>query len=187
MSRVKKAVLLVIVVFAMLLITMPANASGSAKIGGVFVNSDSATVTGSLNTQWEQGKWQQTFESDFQYKKEDDEETLNEIFLNTKANYTFLPKHYVFAVAQYDYDKFRADGDRKVLGNSLWLTYKVSTNVSFINKLLYEEGSESGVFIRNETSLNYNFENGTILSLNNTYTEDPMDNNVLSISLGRKW
>ena len=63
----------------------------------------------------------------------------------------------------------------------------MSTNVSFINKLLYEEGSESGVFIRNETSLNYNFENGTILSLNNTYTEDPMDNNVLSISLGRKW
>lgn len=222
MSRVKKAVLLVIVVFAMLLITMPANASGSAKIGGVFVNSDSATITGSLNTQWEQGKWQQTFESDFQYKKEDDKETLNEIFLNTKANYTFLPKHYVFAVAQYDYDKFRADGDRKVLGvgygikllrterfkasnelslaqlntdsisegivrNSLWFSYKVSTNVNFTNKFLYEEGSESEVFIRNETSLNYNFENGTILSLNNTYTEDPVDNNVLSISLGRKW
>ena len=125
-------------------------------------------------------------------------------------------------MAQYDYDKFRADGDRKVLGigygikllrterfkasnelslaqlntdsisegivrNSLWFSYKVSTNVNFTNKFLYEEGSESEVFIRNETSLNYNFENGTILSLNNTYTEDPVDNNVLSISLGRKW
>ena len=222
MSRVKKAVLFILIVAAFMLISTNANASGSAKIGGVFVNSESATVTASFNTQWEQGKWQQTFESDFQYKKEDDAETLNEVFVNTKANYTFLPKHYVFAVAQYDYDKFRVDGDRKVLGigygykllrtkrfkasnefsfaqlstdtiseaivrNSLWFSYKVSTNVNFTNKLLYEEGSESEVFIRNETSLNYNFSNGTVLSLSNTYTEDPVDNNVLSISIGRKW
>ena len=115
MSRVKKAVLFILIVAAFMLISTNANASGSAKIGGVFVNSESATVTASFNTQWEQGKWQQTFESDFQYKKEDDAETLNEVFVNTKANYTFI-KHYVFAVAQYDYDKFRADGDRKVLG-----------------------------------------------------------------------
>ena len=32
-------------------------------------------------------------------------------------------------------------------------------------------------------SLNYNFSNGLVFSLNNTYTEDPIDNNVLSISL----
>ena len=47
------------------------------------------------------------------HKKEDDAETLNEVFVNTKANYTFT-KHYVLR-AQYDYDN-RADGDRKVLG-----------------------------------------------------------------------
>ena len=74
-----------------------------------------------------------------------------------------------------------------IVRNSLWFSYKVSTNVNFTNKLLYEEGSDSEVFIRNETSLNYNFSNGTVLSLSNTYTEDPIDNNVLSVSIGRKW
>ena len=88
-----------------------------------------------------------------------------------------------FSIAQLNTDTI----SEMILRNSLWFSYKVSTNVNFTNKLLYEEGSESEVFIRNETSLNYNFENGTILSLNNTYTEDPVDNNVLSISLGRKW
>ena len=43
------------------------------------------------------------------------------------------------------------------------------------------------MFIRNETALNYNFSNGAILSLNNTYTEDPVDNNVLSVTIGTKW
>ena len=71
MSRVKKAVLLVVVVFGLLLITMPANAKGSAKIGGTFINSESATITGSFDYQWEQGDWQQSFESDYQYKKND--------------------------------------------------------------------------------------------------------------------
>ena len=222
MSRVKKAVLFILITFVLVMITMPANASGSAKIGGTLVNSESATFTGSFNYQWEQEKWQQTIETDYQYKKENNSEVMNELFLNTKANYTFASKHYVFGVAQYDYDKFRQDGDRKVLGfgygikllrtdrikssnefsiaqlntdtisemiyrNSLWFSYKVSDNVSFTNKFLYEEGSDSDVFIRNETAFNYNFENGTVLSFNNTYTEDPIDNNVLSISIGKKW
>ena len=70
MSRVKKAVLFIIVVAPFMLILMNAqNAKGSAKIGGTFVNSESATVTGSFNYSWEQDKWQQTFESDFQNTK----------------------------------------------------------------------------------------------------------------------
>jgi hypothetical protein len=97
-----------------LFLASPLSATGSASLGGTFVNSDSATATGSFNYQWEQDNWQQTFESDYQFKEEDNKETMNELFLNTKANYTFAPKHYVFGVAQYDYDKFRADGDRKV-------------------------------------------------------------------------
>ena len=48
-------------------------------------NNPNNIITGSLNTQWEQGKWQQTFESDFQYKKEDDKEKLNEIFQDKNA------------------------------------------------------------------------------------------------------
>ena len=65
----------------LLLISAPAFGSGSAKIGGTFVNSDSSTLNGSLDYRWEEGKWQQTFESDYQYKKEDDTEVMNELFL----------------------------------------------------------------------------------------------------------
>tara|TARA_B100001057_G_scaffold493264_1_gene587339 strand:- start:401 stop:1069 length:669 start_codon:yes stop_codon:yes gene_type:complete len=222
MSRVKKAVLFLIIAVALMLITLPVNATGSAKLGGTFINSESATVTGSFNYQWEEGNWQQTLESDYQYKKNDDTEVMHELYLNTKTNYTFAPKHYVFGIAQYDYDKFRADGDRKVLGfgygikllrtdrikssnefsiaqlntdsisemiyrNSLWFSYKLTDNINFTNKFLYEEGSDSDVFIRNETAFNYVFDNGTSIGLGNTYTEDPIDNNVLSITIGRKW
>jgi len=211
-----------ILVAFFLLIAFPVQATGSAKLGGTFVNSESASINSSLDYQWEDGKWQQTFETDYQYKKEDNTEVMHELFLNTKANYTLSPRYYLFGVAQYDYDKFRTDGDRKVLGlgygmkllrterlkasnessiaqlntdtisevifrNSLWFSYKVTDNVNFTNKFLYEEGSNSGVFIRNETALNYNFSNGLVLSLNNTYTEDPIDNNVLSFSIGKKW
>ena len=205
-----------------LLLASPVQATGSAKLGGTFVNSDSASVTGSLDYRWEEGKWQQTLETDYVYKEEDNQEILNEFVFNTKSNYTFSPRQYVFGILSYDNDKFRADGDRKVLGagygykifrtdklkasnefsvatlqtdsiseiiyrNSLWFAYKVSDNVSFTNKFLYEEGSDSDVYIRNETALNYLFENGIVLGLANTYTEDPIDTNVLSFNVGVKW
>lgn len=200
----------------------PLYGSGSAKLGGTFINSDSASVNGSLDYQWEMDKWQQTLETDYVYKEEDNEEILNEFVFNTKSNYTFAPKQYVFGIVGYDYDKFRADGDRKVLGigygykllrterikasnefslatlqtdsinemiyrNSLWFSFKIVDRVTFTNKFLYEEGSDSDVYIRNETALNYTFDNGILFGLSNTYTEDPIDTNVLSFNVGVKW
>ena len=200
----------------------PLHGSGSAKLGGTFINSDSASVNGSLDYQWEMDKWQQTLETDYVYKEEDNEEILNEFVINTKSNYTFAPKQYVFGIVGYDYDKFRADGNRKVLGigygykllrterikasnefslatlqtdsinemiyrNSLWFSLKIVDRVTFTNKFLYEEGSESDVYIRNETALNYTFDNGILFGLSNTYTEDPIDTNVLSFNVGVKW
>ena len=200
----------------------PLHGSGSAKLGGTFINSDSASVNGSLDYQWEMDKWQQTLETDYVYKEEDNEEILNEFVFNTKSNFTFAPKQYVFGIVGYDYDKFRADGDRKVLGigygykllrterikasnefslatlqtdsinemiyrNSLWFSFKIVDRVTFTNKFLYEEGSDSDVYIRNETALNYTFDNGILFGLSNTYTEDPIDTNVLSFNVGVKW
>ena len=200
----------------------PLHGSGSAKLGGTFINSDSASVNGSLDYQWEMDKWQQTLETDYVYKEEDNEEILNEFVFNTKSNFTFAPKQYVFGIVGYDYDKFRADGDRKVLGigygykllrterikasnefslatlqtdsinemiyrNSLWFSLKIVDRVTFTNKFLYEEGSDSDVYIRNETALNYTFDNGILFGLSNTYTEDPIDTNVLSFNVGVKW
>jgi hypothetical protein len=59
--------------------------------------------------------------------------------------------------------------------------------VNFTNKYLVEVGDEADDYVRNETSLNYNFDNGLVLGLTNTYTEDPIDNNILSFNVGMKW
>jgi putative salt-induced outer membrane protein YdiY len=71
--------------------------------------------------------------------------------------------------------------------NSLWFFYKIADKVSLTNKYLLEWGDEADDYVRNETSLNYNFDNGLVLSLTNTYTEDPVDNNVLGVTIGVKW
>ncbi len=74
-----------------------------------------------------------------------------------------------------------------IFRNSLWFFYKVADKVSLTNKYLLEWGDEADDYVRNETSLNYNFDNGLVLSLTNTYTEDPVDNNVLGVTIGVKW
>ena len=71
--------------------------------------------------------------------------------------------------------------------NSLWFFFKVADRLDFTNKYLIEWGSGLDDYVRNETAFNYNFESGMILGLKNTYTEDPIDNNVLSVTIGYKW
>jgi len=77
--------------------------------------------------------------------------------------------------------------DEVIFRNSLWFFYKVADKVSLTNKYLLEWGDNADDYVRNETSLNYNFDNGLVLSLTNTYTEDPVDNNVLGVTIGVKW
>lgn len=77
--------------------------------------------------------------------------------------------------------------DEVIFRNSLWFFYKVANKVSLTNKYLLEWGDNADDYVRNETSLNYNFDNGIVLGLTNTYTEDPVDNNVLGVTIGVKW
>lgn len=77
--------------------------------------------------------------------------------------------------------------DELIYRNSLWFFFKISDKVNFTNKYLVEVGDEADDYVRNETSLNYNFDNGLVLGLTNTYTEDPIDNNILSFNVGMKW
>ena len=205
-----------------LIVAQPLVASGSAKIGGTFVNSDEATFKVSVDNQWESGAWQRSSEIDYIYKESNNVETLNEFYGSFKTNYTFAPRHYVFGQVIYDTDKFRADEvrtslaggygykilrtekfkasneisvgylnsdlvDEIIFRNSLWFFYKVANKVSLTNKYLLEWGKDADDYVRNETALNYNFDNGLVLSLSNTYTEDPIDNNVLGITVGVNW
>jgi len=218
----KKADFKFFTAFFMLLFATESFASGSAKIGGTFVNSDETTFKVSVDEQRESGKWQQVFEFDYVLKESQDVKTLDEIYTGYKVNYTFAPKHYVFSQLIFDNDKFRADEQRLSMAygygykllrtekfkasneisigyldsdllneviyrNSLWFFYKLADRINFTNKYLLEWGDNAEDYVRNETSLNYNFDNGTILSLSNTYTEDPVDNNILSVTIGVRW
>ena len=212
----------ILIAVGLLVIAMPVYATGSAKIGGTFVNSDESTFTVSVDDQWEKGDWQRATELDYTYRESKNVETLNELYGSFKINYTFAPKHYVFSQLIYDNDKLRADQqrlsmtygygykllrterfkasnevsigylnsdllDEVIFRNSLWFFFKVADKVNFTNKYLLEWGDNAEDYVRNETSLNYNFDNGFVLSLSNTYTEDPVDNNVLGVTIGVKW
>lgn len=222
MSSIKKAVIYFIIGIVLLLVATTANASGSAKIGGTFVNSDDATFKVAFDTSKETGNWQRVIEADYIYQTSSDIETSNELYVNHKLIYTFAPKHYIVSTSTYDIDKFRTDEQRismavgygyKILRterfkasnefslgyltsdlaeeliyrNSLWFFYKLSDKVNFTNKYLVEVGDDADDYMRNETSLNYNFDNGIVLGLTNTYTEDPVDNNILGVTIGVKW
>lgn len=206
MSSIKKAVIYFIIGSVLLLVATTANASGSAKIGGTFVNSDDATFKVAFDTSTETGNWQRVIEADYIYQTSSDIETSNELYVNHKLIYTFAPKHYIVSTSTYDIDKFRTDEQRismavgygyKILRterfkasnefslgyltsdlveeliyrNSLWFFYKLSDKVNFTNKYLVEVGDDADDYMRNETSLNYNFDNGIVLGLTNTYTE----------------
>lgn len=218
----KKAVFTIFTLIVLSIISLTASASGSAKVGGTFINSDETTFKISVDDSWEQGAWQRIFEFDYVLKESQDVKTLDEIYTGFKINYTFTPKHYVFSQVIYDNDKFRADKqrlsmaygygykllrterfkasneisigylnsdllDEVIYRNSLWFFYKLADKINLTNKYLIEWGDNADDYVRNESALNYNFDNGMVLSLTNTYTEDPIDNNILSVTIGYKW
>ncbi len=69
--------------------------------------------------------------------------------------------------------------------NSLWIAYKLSDDLSITNKTLTETGTAN--YLRNETAITYNLTELVTVGFSNTYTKDPIDNNVLSVTLGVKW
>lgn len=220
MSRVKKAVLFIIVVAGLLLITMPANATGSAKFGLTQINSDSTTLKASIDQSWEFDIVDLVTEIDYVFKEQDDIVKMDKFSTIGKVNKDLTEKYYTFGVLSYDSDQLRASGDRVVGGagigikifkndnwkishessiayltsdqvseaifrNSLWVFYKLNDSLNITNKLLNETGTDT--YLRNETALNYSLTETVSIGFSNTYTEDPVDNNVLSVTIGVKW
>ena len=72
-----------------------------------------------------------------------------------------------------------------ILRNSLWVFYKLNDNISITNKLLSETGTDT--YLRNETGINYSLTETVSIGLSNIYTEDPVDNNVLNVTIGITW
>tara|TARA_Y100001937_G_scaffold39280_1_gene55873 strand:- start:2158 stop:2820 length:663 start_codon:yes stop_codon:yes gene_type:complete len=220
MSKIKKAVLFFIIAVALLLITLPVSAKGSAKFGLTQINSDSTTLKASVDHTWDNEIIDLVTETDYVYKKQDGLVKMDKFSTILKANKDLTDKLYTFGVASYDSDHLRSSGDRVVGGagigwkifrndnwkishessvaylttdivseailrNSLWVFYKLQDNLSITNKLLSELGTDT--YLRNETAINYSLTETVSIGFSNTYTEDPKDNNVLSITIGVKW
>jgi len=108
---------ILLAVAAMIILSPTASAETKAKVGGTFVNIDESIVfTGSFDHKWESDIWQGVFDADYAYKSEDDEQTINKFRTSGKAIRTVTEKHYVIGSASYDYDEFRDNNDRIVIG-----------------------------------------------------------------------
>ncbi len=69
-----------------------------------------------------------------------------------------------------------------VISNSLWVSYKVAKRITAVNKLFVDWADQQ--YVRNRTELNYQLEQGIILSLTNLYTRDPIDDNITTFNIG---
>lgn len=209
----KKAILLL-----MLSATIgTAYADNKVTLGGAVVRNTNAAAFASFDHSKEYGPWQHALEGNYIYNEKNDIRTRNEGYLSFKENYALDENGYAIGSVRYDYDEFRDDSRRTILGvgygykilrtdkmkisnefsvgkmnhklgwedvisNSLWVSYKVAKQVTFVNKFLVDWADEQ--YIRNKTELNYNFEEGFIVGVSNLYTKDPEIDNITTFNLG---
>jgi hypothetical protein len=68
--------------------------------------------------------------------------------------------------------------------NSLWIRYDASPTVIVTNKYLVEDGN----YARNQTSVEYKFENGVTVGVGNLYTKDDyLSDNISTFNIGYQW
>ena len=108
----------ILLLFAAMIILAPnAIADTKAKIGGTFINIDESVVlTASLDNKFETEKYQGVFEADYAYQADDGDQTINKFKTSGKLIKSLNDKHYVIGVTSYDYDEFRTNNDRIVMG-----------------------------------------------------------------------
>jgi putative salt-induced outer membrane protein YdiY len=209
----KKLVLAVL----MSVITSTVYADNKVTLGGAVVRNTNAAAFASFDHSKEYGLWQHAVEGNYIYNEKNDTRIRNEGYFSFKENYALDERGYAIGSVRYDYDEFRDDRRRTILGvgygykilrtdkmkvsnefsvgkmnhklgwedvitNSLWASYKVAKQVTFVNKLLIDWADNQ--YIRNKTELNYNFNEGFIVGVSNLYTKDPEIDNITTFNLG---
>ena len=79
----------------------------------------------------------------------------------------------------------KSDTNELIIRNSLWVQYKLSTNLSLVNKFLVESGNNP--YIRNSTDLMYKLSEKVSLGVGNTYTDNITSKNIFTINLAIKF
>ena len=98
--------------------------------------------------------------------------------------YKILRTERIKASNEFSFAQLESDYKSELIWrNSFWFAYKVTENVSFVNKYLVENSD----YTRNETNLTYKFDNGVTLGFSNLYTDDEIDDNITSFNLGYTW
>jgi putative salt-induced outer membrane protein YdiY len=72
-----------------------------------------------------------------------------------------------------------------VVRNSIWLTYNVDSKLTFTNKFLIEQGTDT--YIRNKTGLDYALSDTLIVGMSNLYVHDLADDNIFTFNIGVKF
>ena len=192
-------------------------ADNKVTLGGAVVRDTNAAAFASFDHSKEYGPWQHALEGNYIYNEKNSVRSRNEGYFSFKENYALDEQGYAIGAVRYDYDEFRDDSRRTILGvgygykilrtdkmkvsnefsvgkmnhrlgwedvisNSIWISYKVAKQVTFVNKFLVDWADEQ--YIRNKTELNYNFEEGFIVGVSNLYTKDPEIDNVTTFNLG---
>jgi putative salt-induced outer membrane protein YdiY len=192
-------------------------ADNKVTLGGAVVRNTNAAAFASFDHSKEYGPWQHAIEGNYIYNEKNDIRTRNEGYFSFKENYALDESGYAIGSVRYDYDEFRDDSRRTILGvgygykilrtdkmkvsnefsvgkmnhrlgwedvitNSLWVSYKVAKQITFVNKLLVDWADDR--YVRNKTELNYNFDEGFIVGVSNLYTKDPEIDNITTFNVG---
>jgi putative salt-induced outer membrane protein YdiY len=172
---------ILLAIAAMIILAPTASAETKAKVGGTFVNIDESIVfTGSFDHKWESNIWQGVFDADYAYKSEDSEQTINKFRTSGKAIRTITEKHYVIGSTSYDYDEFRDNNDRIVVG--MGHGYKIfrteHQKASIENSIAYLNSNEiSEPILRSSVWYAYNL-NKKVTFVNKMLWESGQDNYI---------
>lgn len=211
-----KIIITIVALLSVLLFALPVEAKNSAKIGGTFVNDTDSTFSASIDYSIGNLKtsYDYVYKESNNVKKIDKFNSVNKynMDLNDKS-YAFGLLSYdsdalrssgdrTVVGAGYGYNILNNDKwditsetsiafmtndltDEAILRENISVKYKLTDKLEFSNKILYESGTET--YLRNETDVSYLLGEYLTVGLSNTYTEDPIDNNVLRFNVGVKW
>ncbi len=91
-------------------------ADNKITVGGTMVKDTSAVATASVDHSKEYGLWQHALEANYIYNEKNNNRTRNEGYFSFKENYALDEKSYAIGSIRYDYDEFRNDSSRSILG-----------------------------------------------------------------------
>ena len=91
-------------------------ADSKVTLGGTVVRDTSSVMTTSFDHLKEYGPWQHAVEGNYIYNEKNDIRTRNEGYFSFKENYALDERGYAIGSVRYDYDEFRDDSRRTILG-----------------------------------------------------------------------